>query len=95
MPTAFDGDRADFTGMTDPTDPAERLYLAAVFHQATVIVDERGTEAAAASAARMAVRGASPRAEPFVVDRPFLFAIVDRASGLVLFLGRVVDPTAR
>ena len=43
----------------------------------------------------MAVRGASLRAEPFVVDRPFLFAIVDRASGLVLFLGRVVDPTAR
>lgn len=95
MPTAFDGDRADFTGMSDPADPADRLYLADVFHQATVIVDERGTEAAAASAARMAVRGASPRAEPFVVDRPFLFAIVDRASGLVLFLGRVVDPTAR
>jgi serpin B len=52
-------------------------------HKVVIIVDEEGTEAAAATAAELRV------SEGFVVDRPFLFAIRERLTGTVLFLGRV------
>jgi serpin B len=96
MVRAFDPRQADFTGMAKPADPADRLFLARVFHKAFVRVDEKGTEAAAATAAGMALTSApaSPPRE-FRADHPFLFAIRDTASGLVLFLGRVADPSAR
>jgi serpin B len=76
--------------------PAQRLYAGEVFHKGFVRVDEKGTEAAAASAMGMPV-GASPGGGPprIVVDRPFLFLIRDNASGMVLFLGRVADPSRR
>jgi serpin B len=95
MARAFDPRQADFTGMAPP-DPAGRLFLARVFHKAFVRVDEKGTEAAAATAAGMVMTSgpASPPRE-FRADHPFLFAIRDTASGLVLFLGRVADPSAR
>jgi len=87
---AFDPDRADFQGMTT----AERLFLGAVQHQADISVDEAGTEAAAATAASMQAT-AAPAAPPVevVVDRPFLFFIRDVATGAVVFLGRVADPS--
>jgi serpin B len=94
MRRAFDADGADFTGIANPPDPADRLFISAVFHKAFVQVDEQGTEAAAATAVAMSRAGGMP--EPVVefrVDRPFLFLIVDKISGLVLFLGRVVDPS--
>jgi serpin B len=96
MARAFDPRQADFTGMAKPGDPADRLFLARVFHKAFVRVDEKGTEAAAATAASMA-RTSAPASPPreFRADHPFLFAIRDTASGLVLFLGRVADPSAR
>jgi serpin B len=60
-------------------------------------VDEKGTEAAAATALMGipvgAAMGEGPR--PVQVNRPFLFLIRDNASGLVLFLGRVTDPSRR
>jgi serpin B len=89
MPTAFDPERADFTAMT----PDERLYLTHVLHEATVTVDEKGTEAAAATAAVMGVTSApvDPPAE-VVADRPFLFVIHDVATATPLFVGRVADP---
>ena len=63
-------------------------------HQAYIDVDEQGTEAAAATAITM--RPMAMRRGPgpirMVVDRPFLFAIVDTATGLPLFLGHVVRP---
>jgi serpin B len=81
---------ADFSGITS----AERLLISAVVHQAYIDVDEQGTEAAAATAIIMRPmamrRGPSPIR--LVVDRPFLFAIVDTATGLPLFLGHVVRP---
>lgn len=95
MNAAFDRRRADFTGIANPRDPGERLFLAEVFHKAFVKVDEKGTEAAAATAV-MAVRMSSmpmPPPEEFKADHPFLFLIRDNASGLVLFLGRVADPS--
>ena len=67
-----------------------------MIHQANIDVDEKGTEAAAATAVVMRAT-ALPRLEPvtLTVDRPFLFALRDLESGAVLFLGRIADPTAR
>ncbi|HEY2238503.1 MAG TPA: serpin family protein [Streptosporangiaceae bacterium] len=84
-------DRADFSGITT----AEQLLISAVVHQAYIDVDERGTEAAAATAITMrpmALRRA-PEPIPLTVDRPFLFAIYDTATGLPLFLGQVTRPS--
>jgi serpin B len=87
MPSAFD-DRADFSGITT----AERLEISDVVHQANIDVDEKGTEAAAATAVVM--RATAAPAEPVTmrVDRPFLFAVRDVPTGAILFLGRVGDP---
>jgi len=93
MADAFDRDKADFTGIANPTDPKDRLFIGAVLHEAFVKVDEKGTEAAAATAVVMPRGGGAPaKATPFIADHPFLFLIVDRGSGLILFIGRVVEP---
>jgi serpin B len=92
---AFNKDKADFTGMANPKSPADRLYISKVFHKAFVAIDEKGTEAAAATAVVMAKAGSAAPTEPppaVTFDRPFLFFVIDRASGLVMFMGRVVDP---
>jgi len=97
MPLAFDRQRADFTGIANPPNPDDRLVIAEVFHKGFVRVDEKGTEAAAATAVMAMRAGAMATAPPrqLKVDRPFLFLIRDNASGLVLFLGRVSDPSQR
>lgn len=86
MPTAFDSERADFSGMTT----AEKIWIDFVIHQAYVKVDEKGTEAAAATATGM-VGSAMPR-NVFRADHPFIFIIQEKDTGNILFLGRVVDP---
>lgn len=94
MPTAFDDRAADFTGISNPPDPDERLHIQKVFHKAFLAVDEKGTEAAAATGVAVgAVTSLPPPAVPFVADHPFVFMIRDNASGLVLFMGRLEDPT--
>jgi serpin B len=97
MPDAFDREKADFTGIANPADRRERLKIDKVFHKAFVKVDEKGTEAAAATAVVMAKGGGMAPAAPlqFTADHPFVFAIVDNTTGLVLFLGRVADPTTK
>ncbi|WP_420611804.1 serpin family protein [Candidatus Spongiisocius sp.] len=73
---------------------APGIFITAALHGAKVIVDEKGTEAAAATA--MAFQeSAPPDADLTVVaDRPFLWAIVHHNTGAVLFVGRLVDPAA-
>jgi serpin B len=97
MRLAF-SDAADFSGMTGSGPRVAGLKIAAIKHRAVIEVDERGTEAAAATGAVMAPTSAPlepPRPVPFVVDRPFLFLVVDDASGAVLFQGRIADPRRR
>ncbi len=81
---------ADFSGMDGQRD----LYISAVIHKAFVDVNEEGTEAAAATG--VAVRAMALRVEPppaiFRADHPFVFAIIDKQDGTILFLGRVTDP---
>lgn len=98
MNAAFDRDKADFSGMSKPPTPDERLYVSSIFHKAFVKLDEKGTEAAAASAVQMAMAGgAAPSKEPehFDADHPFLFLLRDVRSGAILFMGRVADPAAK
>jgi serpin B len=99
MPLAFDAAGADFSGINGLAPPAvHALHLSAVFHKAFVELNERGTEAAAATAPAMIVRAMARPSRPvpipvFRADRPFLYAIRDRHSGALLFLGRMSDPT--
>jgi serine protease inhibitor len=89
MPSAFDDSRADFSGITT----AEQLVISAVIHQANIDVDEKGTEAAAATAVVMRASGMPAEPVTLRVDRPFIFALRDVPTGAVLFLGRVTDPS--
>jgi len=92
MQQAFASGTADLSRMAgDPGD----LYVSDVLHQAFVAVDETGTEAAAATAVIISVVSAPPPPTPvtFTVDRPFLFAIYDRPTGQILFVGRLTDPS--
>lgn len=86
------GDDADFSGITT----AERLRIREVVHKAYIDVDEKGTEAAAATAVIMRVAALAPDRPPVTVtlDRPFLFAITDTVTGLPVFLGTQTDPAA-
>ena len=87
MPDAF-GAEADFSGMTGSRD----LWIRAVVHKAFVSVDEKGTEAAAATAVVMDESGVSKEPIAVTVDRPFIFLIRDIGTDMVLFLGRVPIP---
>lgn len=92
MPSAFDRDAADFSGMTDSED----LFISAVIHKAFVDVNEEGTEAAAATGVAVAVTAApveEPKVPPvFRADHPFVFMIRDNRTRAILFLGRIVNP---
>lgn len=76
---------ADFTGLYEPGG----VWLGNVYHQTFISVDERGTEAASASAALMTA-GAGAQ---MVLDRPFVYLIRDTRTGSILFLGQVTDPS--
>ena len=96
MPTAFDPKNGDFSGMTSSRVWEEQLYISAVIHQAKIMVDEVGTEAAAATAVVMRMKGGRPKSYPFNpnfrANHPFLYLIRDTRTGAVLFLGRMIKP---
>jgi serpin B len=86
----------DFAPMSD--DPKiGSLAVTDVRHQATVTVDEQGTEAAAATSVTVGETSAPMPVDPVTldVDRAFYFAITSTADVLPLFVGRVTDPTAK
>ena len=95
MRSAF-SDNADFSAMSE----AEDLMISEVVHQAFVDVDEKGTEAAAATAVLIAPTSAPfelkepPKPIIFRADHPFLFVIRDNRTGSVLFMGRMQRPEA-
>lgn len=87
MPTAFSESEADFSGMNGRED----LHISSVIHQGFIEVNEKGTEAAAATGVVISTTSISP---VFNADHPFMFLIQDKETGNILFMGRVVDPTA-
>ena len=85
MSDAFNPQLADFSGM----DGTKDLSISDAFHKAFVLVNENGTEAAAATGVGVGVTSLPPRV---AVDRPFIFLIRDIATNTTLFVGRVMDP---
>ncbi len=73
---------------------APGIFITSALHSAKVIVDEKGTEAAAATTMVFLVSGHPPPDLTVVADRPFLWAIIHQQTQAVLFVGRLVDPTA-
>jgi serpin B len=91
MSSAFDPSAADFSGMTGDRD----LFISQVVHRAFVDVNEEGTEAAAATGVVMG-RTSVPmekRKPVFRADHPFVFLIRDNRNGMILFLGRLTNPS--
>lgn len=81
----FDPLEADLSGVSE-----EQLYVAQIFHKAKIVVDEKGTEAAAVTAASIVALSALPVAEiNFIANRPFLYFVVDKVDCVVLFMGAV------
>lgn len=81
---------ADFSGMG-----SGRFAISDVFHKTFIRVDEKGTEAAAATAVVMnKATAVVERGAEFVADHPFLFVLRDESSGMAIFMGRVADPSA-
>ncbi|MHB1157352.1 MAG: serpin family protein [Phycisphaerales bacterium] len=89
MVDAFISGKANFAGIDGETD---HLYVTAVVQKTFIDVNEEGTEAAAASAVVLGLRGAPAKPIEFRVDQPFVFVIRHEPTGTVLFVGRVNDP---
>jgi len=92
MAVAFERDRANFTQMFESA--GAKAYIHKVKHKTFVEVNEEGTEAAAVTSVEMRVTSVAVEEPPFemIVDRPFFLAIVDGKTGLILFMGSIVNP---
>ena len=90
MADAFAPGQANFEGIDGTRD----LFVSGVVHASYIDVNEKGTEAAAATVMGIG-SGAAPadKPVPFFVDRPFAFFVRDRTTGVVLFMGHVTDPS--
>jgi serpin B len=96
MKSAFDEPpgSANFDGIA-PRQANDYLAISEVFHKTFIAVDEKGTEAAAATAVSMkatTVRVEQPKPIEVKIDHPFFYAIQHVPSGACLFVGRIVDP---
>lgn len=94
----FDEDSADFSGITGRLKEEVKVWIGDVLHRTALEATEEGIEAAAATALSLVqITSAGgrepPPAEPFTVDRPFLFYITDDRTGVILFAGRISDPS--
>jgi serpin B len=95
MSKAMDPTQADLSGIT----AEEKLSIGSVIHQATIDVDERGTEAAAATAVAGDTGGPgcegpdARETRTLRLDHPFMYFIRDVDTGAILFMGRVTDPS--
>jgi serine protease inhibitor len=104
MAIAFNPVEADLTDMWYPIQPVnvgaamaniQNLYIGKVMQKTFLEVNEEGTEAAAVTSVGIVATSAMHEERPpfrMVVDRPFFCAIVDKPTGLVLFMGFIMDP---
>jgi serpin B len=91
MPTAFDGRTADFTGLG--TSTAGNIFISRVLHKTFISVSEQGTKARAATAVEMVDECAMEYVEPerVILDRPFVYMLVDCETNLPFFIGCLMD----
>ncbi|KAL7155143.1 hypothetical protein ABFS83_03G055100 [Erythranthe nasuta] len=80
------------TEMVDPSIDGERLFVSGIFQKAFIEVNEQGTKAEAVSAVMLG--GGCPEKLNFVADHPFLFVVREDRSGVVLFIGQLLNPIA-
>ena len=85
MTDAFDGVNADFTALG--TSDEGNIYISRVLHKTFIQVDEEGTKAGAATAVEAAAEGAALYPHSVILNRPFVYMIVDLETGLPIFLG--------
>jgi serpin B len=88
LKSAFDAN-ADFSGLFEKKTPA--VAVSKLIHKALIEVDEKGTEAAAATAVKVGTLAFKPKVD-FKLDRPFLFMIHDSQTNRLLFAGWIVRP---
>lgn len=91
MVVPFDSLKADFSGLAASSDG--NIYINRVIHQTHITVDEKGTKAGAATIVEMCDESAeyTENIHTVTLDRPFVYAIIDDATGLPLFVGTVTD----
>jgi len=88
MTDAFDENLANLSGISD-----DRLFVDFVKQNTFVEVNEEGTEAAAVTTIGIRLTSAGPDQTPtFIIDKPFIFAIRERTTNTLLFIGQVVNP---
>ena len=87
----FDPYEADFSGMSS----SKGLFVSAVVQKAFILVNEEGSEAAADSFVMWEIKGFSKPKPKFICDRPFIFFIRDKLTGMALFVGKVTDPNEK
>jgi serpin B len=92
MGIAF-SDRADFSKIYDPAQVS--VYISKAIHKSYIKVDEAGTEAAAVTVIGIAYTTSLPSPPVFKLNHPFLYTIVEKQTGAVLFLGTVNDPESK
>ena len=101
MPNAFIPGVADFSGIADITQEGEAgdgIFTSSVAHKAFIEVNEKGTEAAAVTswsgcnAWGACATSVEPPPVEMTIDRPFIFFLRDKGAGVILFIGRVLDP---
>jgi serpin B len=80
---------ADLSGMSKEAD----LFVSQIFQKSMIEVNEQGSEAAVTAAAAIGSRSAVPITVEFKCDRPFLFFLQEKTTGIILFSGRMFDPT--
>lgn len=89
MPAAFNSAQADFTNLG--VSPLGNIYIGKVLHNTFIRFDEKGTKAGAATVVQFDAESAmvQEKIEYLVFDRPFIYAIIDRTSGMPIFIGAV------
>ena len=90
MALAFDGERADFSGLG--TSTGGNISIGRVLHKTYLSVDETGTKAAAATVVEMKDEAIAEPGKQVILDRPFVYMIVDTETNLPLFIGTMLDP---
>jgi serine protease inhibitor len=91
MPSAFLDDIADFSNMASDAK-ADGLHIFSVLHKTFWMLDEEGTEAAAVTKVEMQIKSSPVGDYYFIVNRPFTVIIRDKETGLILFMGHIINP---